>query len=231
VARYRTTAGRLAFRYVPSLLPLRRLGGYHGTQKARIEHLGRTYLDVYELYLRGWRRKRFALLELGVYRGESLRMWQSYFRRARVYGLDVDPAAASRVGDSFRVFVGSQGDAEFLSRVADDIGPDLRLVVDDASHVNELTIASFDALFPRLPPGSLYAIEDLAPGSYEAAWASWPGMEYNDDVSLENRREDFDAFLLELCHDSDGQGSGRWGEDRAVAFVHAWPALVVVGRA
>lgn len=224
-------AGEAAFRFAPGLLPLRRVGGYHGTDKARIVHLGLSNLDVYERYLRDWRRRELAVLEIGVYRGSSLRMWQTYFPRARVYGLDIDPAAAERVRGEFEVFTGSQGDPELVGQALDRIGPQLRLVVDDGSHVNQLTIASFDLIFPRLASGAIYIIEDLAPGSYEAAWASWPGMEYNENVPLENRREDFDAFLADLMHDVDGMGSGRGRAGRAVAFVHVWPGLVVVGRA
>ena len=34
------------------------------------------------------------------------------------------------------------------------------LVIDDASHVYEPTLASFETLFPHLRPGGLYIIED-----------------------------------------------------------------------
>jgi hypothetical protein len=231
VSRWRTVAGNFAFRHAPRLLPLQRLGSYHGTNKAKIYSLGLSYLDVYERYLKDWRRRSFAVLELGVYRGESLRMWRDYFSKARVYGFDIDPDAAARVAGEFHVFVGSQSDPAALGAALDEIGPDVMLVVDDASHVNVLTIAAFDAIFPRLPSGAIYAIEDLAPESYERPHDDAPGNELNVGISFENRREDFDAFVQELVHDADAMGSGRWGEARTVAFVHAWPGLLFVGRA
>jgi hypothetical protein len=231
MSRLRMRAGELAFRHAPRVLPLRRIGGYHGTNKAKIVNLGLSYLDIYERYLQGWRGRTFALLELGVYRGESLRMWRTYFPKARVYGLDIDPAAAERLQGEFTVFTGSQSDDTFITHALGEIGPGLKLVVDDASHINELTLASFDLIFPRLPAGALYVIEDLAPETYQAAWPTAPGIEHNVGVSLENRREQFDDFIEELIHDADAMGSGRWGEGRAVSFVHAWPGLLVVGRA
>ncbi|NLD77379.1 MAG: class I SAM-dependent methyltransferase [Acidimicrobiales bacterium] len=36
------------------------------------------------------------------------------------------------------------------------------LVIDDASHVYDLSVASFEALFPRLAPGGWYLLEDWA---------------------------------------------------------------------
>jgi len=233
MSRWRMQVGEMAFRHAPQLLPLRRIGGYHGTHKARIVSLGQSYLDVYERYVKSWRRAEFAVLELGVYRGESLRMWRTYFPKARIYGFDIDPAAAQRAS-GFTVFVGAQNDATVVQQALTEIGSGLRLVVDDASHINDLTITSFDLIFPRLPSGALYVIEDLAPTSYQLDWPAgvWPGVEYNTGLeSLENRRELFDEFVQSLVHDVDGMGSGRWNTKRVVAFVHAWPGLLFVGRA
>lgn len=212
-------------RHAPRLLSLERLGAYHGTDKvahARIDP-GLSYGRIYEHYLAGWRNDRFSLLEIGVYRGSSLRMWRAYFRRARIAGLDISAEAAARA-QGFEVFVGSQADPELLERALAAL-PDLRLVIDDGSHVNELTIASFEFLFPRLPSGAIYVIEDTL-CTYEPALAEWPGMELNEGVAFDNRREDFDAFLAGLHADCD-----TGGDERTVAFVHAWPGQVVVGRA
>jgi hypothetical protein len=231
MSTWRMRAGELAFRVAPRLLPLSRIGAYHGTAKVRVEHLGRNYLQIYEHYLSKWRGDAFAILEIGVYRGESLQMWQTYFKRARVNGLDIDPNAAARVGGAFPVYTGSQADQELLERALTEIGSGLRLVIDDGSHINELTVATFDYIFPRLSSGAIYIIEDLAPGSYEHAWDSWPGMTHNVGVSFENRREDIDRMVLELGHDADDKGSGRWGAGRTVGYVHLWPGILIVERA
>jgi hypothetical protein len=176
-------------RHAPWLLSLEQLGCIHETDKATQVRNGRSYLAVYERYLRERRRRCFALLEIGILKGASLRMWNAYFPRASVIGLDVDPRAPSHAPE-FPVYVGSQDDRELLNRIADE-HPDLEVIVDDASHINPLTFASFDALFPRLTSGGLYIIEDLAPGAYgqdwpgaeaqniDGAWGTaWPGMEH-----------------------------------------------------
>jgi demethylmacrocin O-methyltransferase len=214
-----------ASRVLPSAFPLARLGALYGTDKVDRwhTHLGRSNADVYAQYVKGWRRDRFSMLEIGVLDGASLRMWRSYFPRARITGLDIDPRVSAMEREGFRILVGSQTDEELLEKT---VSPDLRFVIDDGSHVNELTIATFRYLFPRLPSGAIYVIEDTL-NTYEPARIEWPGMECNrPGLNLDNKREDIDPLLLELQHDCD-----TGGPDRTVSFVHTWPGLILVGRA
>lgn len=217
---------------MPYLFGLTKLGQVFGTDKVDAQHThnGLPYTDVYATYLDRWRRRRFTLLELGVFRGDSLRMWDAYFPRATVVGLDLEPLAVERAR-GFEVTIGSQTDPEVLGGILER-HPDVRVVVDDASHITELTIASFRYLFPRLASGSLYIIEDLAPNSYED-WpghdpergANWPAIAANPAAQHFNRRADMDAFIADLIRDCD------FAEEKQVAFVHAWPSILVVGRA
>lgn len=148
------------------MLPFRHLAAYHGTNKIHIgrgatgnEYEGVDYAAVYERYLASRRSRHLTLLELGVYRGESLRMWKAYLPRATVLGVDIDPVAADRA-PGFEVYIGSQSDLELLDRIARD-HPAIDVIVDDASHIPALTVESFRALFPRLQTGGLYFIEDV----------------------------------------------------------------------
>jgi hypothetical protein len=206
-------------------LSLERLGAIAGTDKVDPHHThnGLSNCAVYEKYLRRRRRRSFGLLEIGVYNGASLRMWRAYFRRARVIGLDIDPRVEMYRGEGFDIFIGSQSDPVVLDRA---VTPDVEVVIDDGSHVNELSIATFKHVFPRLPSGAIYVIEDTIP-SYEPAWWDWPGMRYNNpNLSLDNKREDLDELLAELYRDCDLRG-----HERTVAFVHVWPGTIVIGRA
>lgn len=230
----------LAASRLPYLYSLTKLGRIYGTDKVDATHTHNTltYTEIYERYLRSWRLRRFTLLELGVFRGDSLRMWNAFFPRATVVGLDLEQSAADRAPE-FEVTVGSQADPDVLESIVRRHG-DIRLVIDDASHITSLTIASFRYLFPQLPRGSLYIMEDLSPNTYED-WpghdaergANWPAIQQNLGESRFNRRQDMDDFLRGLIRDCD-LGGGAFGEGpgmKQVAFVHVWPAIVVVGRA
>jgi hypothetical protein len=228
--RLRYPAVELLARRAPRFLPLYYLGAATGREYGpeRLGHdilQGVSYTRVYDRYLKSWRRDRFSMLEIGVWRGASLRMWASYFSHAKVAGLDIDPAAAVAASE-FTVYTGSQDDPEVLDRVLAEL-PDLRLVVDDGSHINELTVASFEHLFPQLPSGALYMIEDMGV-SYEdgpiPTSTDWHGMEFNRPARHE--RAELDALFLRLIRDLDLGGSRR-----LASFVHFWPMCVVVGRA
>lgn len=104
--------------------------------------------------------------------GGSLRMWQRYFRRGLVYGLDIFEKRLPE--PRVRTIRGDQNDPAFLARLGAGIGP-LDIVIDDGSHVNEHVLTSFHALFPYVRPGGLYVIEDLQT-SY---WPSYGGDSRN----------------------------------------------------
>ncbi|OZM72635.1 hypothetical protein CFN78_13435 [Amycolatopsis antarctica] len=120
----------------------------------------------YERHLEPWRDKRLTVLEVGIGGyddpaggGASLRMWRGYFPRARVYGVDMwDKSGVD--GPRITTVRANQADVEAMSAVAAKYGP-FDLVVDDGSHVSELTRGTFDVLFPHVRSGGLYVVEDV----------------------------------------------------------------------
>lgn len=108
------------------------------------------------------------MLEIGVLYGGSLDMWRQYFgEKATIFGIDIDSACAKRASAPNNVRIGSQGDADFLRSVVQEMGG-VDVVIDDGSHIAGHQRASFDALFPLLSEGGVYAIEDMHT-------AYWPG--------------------------------------------------------
>lgn len=139
---------------------------------------GHNYTPIYENYLRMLRLTGFTMLELGIggYQypergGESLRLWYNYFPNAKIVGVDCYEKTGMAKD---RIFVeqGSQDDPAFLNHVNEKHGP-FDLIIDDASHVNKLTIRSFEILFPLLKPGGFYFVEDV----HTSFWF----MEYGGD--------------------------------------------------
>ena len=154
------------------MLTLQQIGKRCGTDKAATSHAfnGRTYLHVLEPYVKKFRHCPINLLEIGVKSGQSLKMWAQYFPKAKVYGLDIDPACSKYSGGRVQVVVGSQTDDKVLSSLAGAKsvhGVGFHVVVDDGSHVVKHIIKSFEYLFRFVVPGGIYVIEDLA-CSYKA---------------------------------------------------------------
>ena len=124
--------------------------------------IGHAYTDVYERLLRSRRHEPLRLLELGVWRGASLRMWEAYFPKAEIVGIENLPDIVEEEFDRAQVIIGDATDAKLLKEVANKFkGAKIDIIIDDASHVLEQQIASFEALFPHLEEGGLYFVEDV----------------------------------------------------------------------
>jgi hypothetical protein len=162
-----------------------------GTDKASTGH---NYTPIYERHLGHLRNESFSLLEVGVggYEypdrgGQSIRMWERYFPKAQIYCADLH---LKKLNFDRAAFIHAGQDSKELTQSARIIQP--LVIIDDASHVNELTIQTFRNLWPTLAPGGFYIIEDLHT-------AYWP-EEYGGQNDLCTAHESVMGFLFQLQH-------------------------------
>ena len=89
-----------------------------------------------------------------------------------IVGIDIKLPEGFQDIERIHVFEGSQADLQFLSDVANKIAPQgFDIIIDDASHIGELTKIAFWHLFDNhLKPDGLYVIEDWGTGY----WDDWP---------------------------------------------------------
>lgn len=196
-------------------MKLQEIGQRFGTDKSDSHHkfAGESYLDVYESYFKDFQHKKVNLLEIGVRDGCSHEMWSDWFdhEETRVFGIDIDPRCSKTANPpSLEIVIGSQADQNTIGKVFSLLGNEsFDFIIDDGSHVNELTLKSFQMLFGRLRSGGLYIIEDLGCSYLEEQLASdivkgaWPGMHLNQGVEMVNRRKELDDFFLLLIRNLD----------------------------
>lgn len=158
---------------------LTELAKQFGTDKWSRAH---RYTPHYERHLIHFRDEKFTLLEIGIggyarenEGGASLRMWKAFFPNARIIGLDIQDKSFVD-DDRIRSFRGSQTDTAVLQRILDEEGAPM-IVIDDGSHRQTHIRETFNFLFPMLPDGAIYTIEDLQT-SY---WPEWGGSLDRDD--------------------------------------------------
>ena len=109
------------------------------------------------------------VLEVGVWVGGSLRMWQELFPDGLVAGAD-NGAEIRPAWPPGTVAITAGQDDPALAAAAWDASPDgYDLIVDDASHVGELSAATFRLLWPLVRPGRWYVLEDWTVG-YAEPW-------------------------------------------------------------
>jgi hypothetical protein len=145
-----------------------------------------SYLEIYDPILAPWVDKDVKLLEVGVHRGGSLKLWRDYFPRGTIVGIDRKLPEHFEREARIQVFEGKQQDPGFLSRVASTIAPEgFDIIIDDASHFADVTKLTFWHLFEHhLKPGGLYAIEDWGTGYLD----DWPdGRRFNPRLPILRR--------------------------------------------
>jgi len=131
-------------------------GILRGTDKSSLNH---DYLRHYERILGHLRHEPITLLEIGVFRGGSLRMWEDYMTAARIVGVDIVPECIQYAGGRREIEIGSQADRNFLNELGRRRSP--HVIIDDGSHMADHVILTFRTLFPHLRPGGIYIVEDL----------------------------------------------------------------------
>lgn len=127
-----------------------------GTDKSSKYH---GYLTVYEQHVAHLRNEDMTVLEVGVHKGASTRMWEEYFPNAQIVGVDISPACKELEGGRIRVELGDQGDLDFIGSLADRYSP--RIIIEDGSHRWGHQITSFEILYPVVEPGGVYVVEDI----------------------------------------------------------------------
>lgn len=180
------------------------------------------YLPVYDRFFGPWRGKPVRMMEIGVGGGGSLDIWRDFFGPgATILGIDINPKCAERVTPPNQVRIGSQADTAFLDTVLAELGPP-DIILDDGSHIASHQIASFRHLFPLLPPGGLYLIEDL----HTAYWERFEGGYDKADTGI--------GLIKALIDDQNG-----WHHDRLANYapaaqiggIHMFDSIAVIEKA
>jgi cephalosporin hydroxylase len=149
---------------------LSELARFHGTDKGteqltRLRWRGRQtlaakyYTDTYARFFAPLADQPINLLEIGIDRGGSLRLWEDFFPRASIHAIDINPRCSQYASDRVTVHIGSQTDDKFLESVACESGP-LDIVIDDGGHTMEQQLVSLQTLWPHVKPEGFYVIED-----------------------------------------------------------------------
>ncbi len=123
-------------------------------------HKFHHYFDIYERHFSRFRGTPVRLLEIGVSKGGSLRLWREYFGDdATIAAIDIDEACRRYDGVHGAVRIGDQTDETFLRAVHAELGP-FDIVIDDGGHNPRHQLASFCVLYPLLTAQGLYLCED-----------------------------------------------------------------------
>jgi cephalosporin hydroxylase len=134
----------------------------HRTDKGTEWFEKHSYTEIYQSYIP--ENNPCALLEIGIYHGDSIRMWKEYNSKIDLYVIDNNAKSLDTFDHNLckKIFLADQGDRENLKDIVLEIGEGLLdFVVDDGSHQMAHHHISLAALLPCVRSGGTYFIEDL----------------------------------------------------------------------
>lgn len=127
-----------------------------GSDKARVHSYGEVYAELF-----ADRQLSKSVLEIGVYRGASLRAWHEFFTCATIVGIDTSPKPDCRLPADRAVCIKINAtNAKAVAEVALRYGP-FDIVIDDGSHDPKEQRTACDLFMKHVKSGGLYVIEDV----------------------------------------------------------------------
>jgi SAM-dependent methyltransferase len=195
------------------------------------------YWTLYERLIGHRRHLPLRVLEIGVYNGDSIKVWEEYLPGATIVGLDIGECPPHFPRSSRIHFVqGSQADPVALDQAIKLAGGSFDIIIDDASHIGWLTKAAFKYLFPALQPGGHYVIEDFAAPLLDgwgdgAKFSDYDGAEPAQPSVFESYRNGMIGFLKQTVdHLAFTENDGR-GAHLPIAKIEFLPNIAVIEKA
>lgn len=181
-----------------------------------------AYTPIYHKYFNEFIGKGITFLEVGVggYHfndkgGGSLNMWAEYFQNARIIGVDLYDKSKIKKDTKVELHKFSQDDGMAFFNLFQQGIPDI--VVDDASHINDLTIQTFKIIFPYLKKGAIYVIED--------AHTSYWKENFRGTLDLESQESAIGFFRNQLHALQIESGVSNYFE---ITSIHFYPKQIFI---
>lgn len=153
-----------------------------------------NYDKVYEPVFSPLREEKINIFEIGIYKGNSLRVWTEYFPNATVYAVDLfkrrPPGFEDTPEMDLDIFQHDRVKYLKADSTTPDLGDKMRkewgdvkfdIVIDDGKHTPVANAKTFLNVLPFTKSGTSYFIEDLFPlhleknsrETLERQWQKW----------------------------------------------------------
>ena len=119
-----------------------------------------NYGPIYDKHFTPFREQHINILEIGVLKGGSMRMWEKYFPKANIFGIDINEECLQYQSDRTKIFIGDQSDVSFLRNIKAKI-PRIDILIDDGSHRAKDQKITFDEMYYHVSKPGIYLIEDI----------------------------------------------------------------------
>jgi hypothetical protein len=201
------------------------LEAYFVNNKGNLIHKWQHYFEIYDRHFARYRGTDVHLLEIGIFQGGSLAMWKHYLGpKARIFGVDINPACKQFEEENVRIFIGDQADCGFLKSLAREI-PRIDILIDDGGHTMQQQINTFEELFPHVQPNGIYLCEDI----HTSYWRHYGGGYHRRGTFIEYSKEFIDS--IHAWHSQQPHKLKVTDFTRSVSGLHFYDSILVIEKA
>jgi SAM-dependent methyltransferase len=171
------------------------------------------YTLFYDGLFKSKKDEKLEIAELGILDGASLRMWQEYFTKANIYGLEYDINLINKFKESYnneRISLSyiDVTNKDSIKKSFADLNVMYDIIIEDTTHQFEDQIRVIENCYQYLKPGGVLIIEDI--------FKSYDENEYINRLKpiLENFQ---DYYFVEVDHNN--RNSTGWDNDKLFVLV------------
>lgn len=121
-----------------------------------------TYIsNFYNEKFDPFRNKQIQILEIGILQGHSLKLWEQYFPKAEIFGVDIQNIIQHSYSERVKIIFGDAYSVNFIEKIEETFGK-FDIIIDDGPHTLE-TQQFFLANYPSLLKNSesMIILEDV----------------------------------------------------------------------
>jgi cephalosporin hydroxylase len=196
---------------------------YFYENQGRLIHKWLHYFDIYDRHFAPYRGKEITVVEFGVSHGGSLQMWKKYFgRKARIVGVDINPACAAFTEPRIEVVIGDQEDRKFLRALRKKVGP-IDVVIEDGGLTMPQQINTFEVLWPAMRDGGVFLLEDL----HTSYWPHYDGGRGREGTFIEYAKNLIDQMNAWHSREDDFEVDKY---TRSITGMHVYDSIIVFDK-
>lgn len=124
----------------------------------------------YEEHFAKYKDKEINLLEIGTGHGGGLLLWNDYFEKGNIYGVDVNDYTNPefiKAQPRIKTFLKNGYSTDFAATL-----PDFDIVIDDGPHTLTSFVECIEVYLSKVKPGGMLVIEDIPDLGYTKALIS-----------------------------------------------------------
>lgn len=135
----------------------------YGSDKGSVH----SYLPLYEQILEPYRETAMKVLEIGIFKGASLLMWEQYFTQAKVHGIDCSETPINGMADLRPLIEEGTHNIHIMDGTSEEQidkefgNTKFNIVIDDSSHDLTAQLQTINIFKNRLAENGMIILEDL----------------------------------------------------------------------